>query len=171
MVRSSRAKRRVLDESLIPPSCQLLIPQLIPLSDFTFFCILGDCQRPQKAIRSEDDQPKYERDLYCVKQIYKYILEAEEGEVRDIKVEDFVVRNLESFNVSLAALSSSACSKLETVATVLTCIDTPTEQPLSRIPSMCCMRLFCLVSDEFPWMKCRSLSTFKDLWHIFVIGR
>ena len=171
MVRSSRAKRRVLDESLIPPSCQLLIPQLIPLSDFTFFCILGDCQRPQKAIRSEDDQPKYKRDLYCVKQIYNYILEEEEGEVRDIKVEDFVVRNLESFNISLAALSSSACSKLETVATVLTCIDTPTEQPLSRIPSMCCMRLFCLVSDEFPWMKCRSLSTFKDLWHIFVIGR
>ena len=171
MVRSSRVKRQVLDESLIPPSCQLLIPQLIPMSNFTFVCILGDCQRPQKAIRSEDDQPKYERDLYCVKQIYKYILEAEEGEVRDIKVEDFVVRNLESFNISLAALSSSACSKLETVATVLTCIDTPTEQPLSRIPSMCCMRLFCLVSDEFPWMKCRSLSTFKDLWHIFVIGR
>jgi hypothetical protein len=83
------------------------------MSDFTFFCILGDCQRPQKAIRSEDDQPKYERDLYCIKQIYKYILEAEEGEVRDIKVEDFVVRNLESFNISLAALSSSACSKLE----------------------------------------------------------
>ena len=156
---------------MIPPSCQLLIPQLIPMSDSTFFCTLGDCPRPQNVIGSEDDQPKYKRDLFCVKQIYNYILEAEEGEVHDIKVEDFVVRNLESFNISLAALSSSACSKLETVSTVLTCIDTPTKQPLSLIPLMHCIRLFCLVSDKFPWMKCRSLSTFKDSWHIFAIGR
>jgi hypothetical protein len=51
-----------------------------------------------------------------------------EGEVCNIEEEDVVVCNLESFNISLTALSSSACPKLKTVTTVLPYNDSPSKK-------------------------------------------
>ncbi len=97
--------------------------------------------------------------LVLTSYVYNDILDADEGELRNIEVEDFVVRNLESFNISLAELSSSACPKLMTVTTEFKYNDTPSKKPLSRIPSireLVCMRLFHTVSVEFPWSRVTS---------------
>ena len=67
----------------------------------------------------------FQHNIRCAKQIQKEILQAEEGEVLDNEVEDFVVRDLDSLNCAFTALSS-ACPGLKTFTTVLTyCNDAP----------------------------------------------
>jgi hypothetical protein len=92
---------------------------------------MRNCLWPQKVIRSEDDCSKFRYDLCYVEHIFNNILDAKESEVCNIKVDDVVVYNLESFNISLTASSSSVCPKLKTVKTVFAYNDTPSQKPQS----------------------------------------
>ena len=69
-----------------------------------------------------------------------------------------VVCGLDHFNCALTAISSSSLPVLEPVFSVITDHDTPSEKPLSCMPTireLVCVRLFCLVSDKYPWTKCK----------------
>jgi hypothetical protein len=99
----------------------------------------------------------FQHNIRCAKQIQKEILQAEEGEVLDNEVEDFVVRDLDSLNCAFTALSS-ACPGLKTFTTVLTyCNDAPAKS-LSNcrtIHAIVCMKLFHSVLADYPWEKSR----------------
>jgi hypothetical protein len=62
---------------------------------------------------------KNKHNIRCDKQIQKKIIQAEEDEVHDTKVEGFVVRDLDSLGCAFIALSS-ACPDLKKFTTVLT---------------------------------------------------
>ena len=90
-------------------------------------------------------------DICCVDHICNDILEAEEGVVR-------VVCGLDHFNCALTAISSSSLPDLEPVFSMITDHDTPSEKPISCMPTireLVCVRLFHSVSDEYPWTKCK----------------
>ena len=89
--------------------------------------------------------PAFRRKIRCAEQIQKKILQAEEGEVHDNEVEDFVIRDLDSLNCHNAL--SSACPDLETFTTAL--MHHPFHCPIA-IRAIVCMKLFHSVSADYP---------------------
>jgi hypothetical protein len=75
--------------------------------------------RPAFNIPSQPKKIKHKHNIHCDKQIQKKIIQAEEDEVHDTKVEGFVVRDLDSLGCAFIALSS-ACPDLKKFTTVLT---------------------------------------------------
>jgi hypothetical protein len=88
--------------------------------------------RPAFNIPSQPQEIKLKHDIRCAEQIQTKIIKAEEGEVRDTEVEDFVVRDLVSLNNCAFTVLSSACSDLETFTTVLTYSNNALAKPLSN---------------------------------------
>jgi hypothetical protein len=83
--------------------------------------VKGASTRPREQNDAHnDDHPKFKHEFFCPVSIRRDILGAQEDEVCDIEVEDYVLCDLDSLNNALTALSSSACPPdLKTASTVL----------------------------------------------------